>query len=139
MAKKTSAKGFVNAILRRFTREKPELIFQDEVKKISVETSHPQWLIEKWIGDFGLEETARLAAANNETPKLSFRFTAKTTDAIKESLTKENISTEKKYLRELAENGKIYFQDEGSQIVGTQLSYAKAKNFWMFAPRREAK
>ncbi len=45
-AKKTSAKGFVNAILRKFTREKIELEFTDEVEKISVETSHPQWIIE---------------------------------------------------------------------------------------------
>ncbi len=129
MAKKTSAKGFVNAVLRRFTREKIELAFTDEVEKISVETSHPKWLIEKWIADFGLEETAKLAEANNETPKLSFRFTAKTTDAIKESLSKENIEIEKKYLRELAENGKIYFQDEGSQIIGNAVELKEGERF----------
>jgi len=129
MAKKTSAKGFVNAVLRRFTRENVELEFADEVEKISIETSHPKWLIEKWIGDFGLEETAKLAEANNETPKLSFRFTAKTTDAIKESLTAENIEHEKKYLRELAENGKIYFQDEGSQIIGNTVELKENERF----------
>jgi 16S rRNA (cytosine967-C5)-methyltransferase len=47
-AKKTSAKGFVNAVLRRFTREKIELAFADEIERVSVETSHPRWLIEKW-------------------------------------------------------------------------------------------
>ncbi len=129
MAKKTSAKGFVNAVLRRFTRENVELDFTNEVEKISVETSHPKWLIEKWIADFGLEETAKLAEANNETPKLIFRFTAKTTDAIKESITKENISTDKKYLRELAENGKIYFQDEGSQIIGNAVELKEGETF----------
>jgi len=128
-AKKTSAKGFVNAILRRFAREKIELAFADEVEKISVETSHPKWLIEKWIGDFGLEETAALAAANNETPKLSFRYTVKTTDAIKKSLETENIQAEKKYLRELAENGKIYFQDEGSQIIGNAVELKENESF----------
>ncbi len=118
MAKKTSAKGFVNAVLRRFTREKFELEFADEIEKLAVETSHPRWLIEKWISDLGFEETAKLAAANNETPKPSFRFTAKTTGAVKEALENKNIENEKAFLRELAENGKIYFQDEGSQIVG---------------------
>ena len=93
-AKKTSAKGFVNAVLRRATREKIELDFADEIEKLVVETSHPRWLIEKWIADFGFEVTAALAASNNETPKLSFRYTAKTTDAIKKSLESENLDAE---------------------------------------------
>jgi len=116
-SKKTSAKGFVNAILRRFTRENIELKFTDEVERISIENSHPRWLIEKWISDFGIEETEKLAKANNETPKLDFRFTAKTTEAVKKSLEKENIEAEKSFLRELAENGKIYFQEKASQMV----------------------
>ncbi len=129
MAKKTSAKGFVNAILRKFTREKVELEFEDEVEKLAVETSHPKWLIEKWIADFGFDETEKLAASNNETPKLSFRLTAKTTDAVKESLQNENIEIDKKYLRELAENGKIYFQDEGSQMVGNVVDLKENESF----------
>jgi 16S rRNA (cytosine967-C5)-methyltransferase len=129
MAKKTSAKGFVNAILRKFTREKIELEFANEIEKISVETSHPRWLIEKWVGEFGLEETAKLAEANNETPKLNFRLTAKTTEAVKESLQQENIENDKKYLRELAENGKIYFQDEGSQIIANAVELNGNESF----------
>ncbi len=128
-AKKTSAKGFVNAILRKFTREKIELTFKDEVEKLSVETSHPRWLIEKWIADFGFDETCKLAAANNETPKLNFRFTAKTTEAIKSSLENVNIEEEKSYLRELSENGKIYFQDEGSQIVANAVELKENESF----------
>jgi 16S rRNA (cytosine967-C5)-methyltransferase len=116
-AKKTSAKGFVNAVLRRFTREKIELNFIDEIERVSIETSHPRWLIEKWNAQFGAAEAEKLARANNETPNTDFRFTAKTTEAIKNSLAKENIEGEKSYLRELAENGKIYFQDRASQIV----------------------
>jgi 16S rRNA (cytosine967-C5)-methyltransferase len=129
MAKKTSAKGFVNAILRKFTREKIELELANEIEKISVETSHPRWLIEKWIGEFGLEETAKLAEANNETPKMSFRFTAKTTEAVKEFLQKEDLEHDKKYLRELAENGKIYFQDEGSQIIANAVELKGNESF----------
>jgi len=128
-AKKTSAKGFVNAVLRKFTREKIELEFNDEIEKISVETSHPRWLIEKWTKDFGLEETANLAESNNETPRMSFRFTAKTTEAIKKSFENKNLENEKSYLRELAENGKIYFQDEGSQIVGSSVDLKEGESF----------
>lgn len=125
-AKKTSAKGFVNAILRRFQREKIELNFDDEIEKLSIETSHPRWLIEKWIGQFGIDETAKLAIANNQTPKSSYRWTAKTTDAVKKSLEKE---TDAKFLRELAENGKIYFQEEGSQMVGNVVNLKENDKF----------
>ncbi len=36
LAKKTSAKGFVNAVLRRILREKIELKFTDEIERVSV-------------------------------------------------------------------------------------------------------
>ncbi|HEX8637148.1 MAG TPA: methyltransferase domain-containing protein, partial [Pyrinomonadaceae bacterium] len=121
--------GFVNAVLRRFTREKIELSFADQIEKVSVETSHPRWLIEKWTAQFGASETEKLARANNETPRLDFRWTAKTTEAVKNSLQRENLENEKKYLRELAENGKIYFQDAASQLVAKIVDLKPAENF----------
>ncbi|HQU86266.1 MAG TPA: 16S rRNA (cytosine(967)-C(5))-methyltransferase RsmB [Pyrinomonadaceae bacterium] len=127
-AKKTSAKGFVNAILRRFTRENIELSFKDEVERISIENSHPRWLIERWISEFGFEETEKLTKANNETPNLDFRFTAKTTEAVRKSL--ENGETDKKYLFELAENGKIYFQDKASQLVAEVVDLKSSESFF---------
>ena len=45
-AKKTSAKGFVNAILRRAVRELPAVNYADDLERLSVETSHPRWLLE---------------------------------------------------------------------------------------------
>lgn len=128
-AKKTSAKGFVNAILRRVSREKIELKFTDEIERISVETSHPRWLIEKWIGEFGFAETEQIAIANNQTPKMDFRFTAKTSEAIRKSFEQENIENEKAFLRDLAANGKIYFQDEGSQLVGQAVNLQTDERF----------
>ncbi|MGI8466907.1 MAG: 16S rRNA (cytosine(967)-C(5))-methyltransferase RsmB [Pyrinomonadaceae bacterium] len=128
-AKKTSAKGFVNAILRKFTREEIVLDFADEIEKISVETSHPRWLIEKWIRQFGFAETAKLAGANNETPELDFRFTARTTEAVKKSLRRETVENEKNYLRELAANGKIYFQDKASQMVAEAVDLKQNESF----------
>ncbi len=129
LAKKQSATGFVNAILRRATREKFEPKFNDEIERISLETSHPRWLIERWTKNFGIEETEKIAVANNETPKLSFRFTNKTTDAIKKLLENEETKNDRKFLRELAENGKIYFQDEASQIVGQTVALKEDESF----------
>ena len=124
-AKKTSAKGFVNAVLRRFTREKIDLEFADEIEKNSIETSHPRWLIEKWIGQFGFENTEKLAIANNETPKLSYRWTAKTTDETKRRRDEET----RRELFELAEKGEIYFQDEASQMVAKAVNLQSDESF----------
>src|SRR6266508_2619249 len=52
-----SAASFVNAVLRRATREPdydPAATIDDELKKAAVETSHPHWLVERWSSQFGL-------------------------------------------------------------------------------------
>lgn len=128
-AKKTSAKGFVNAILRRATREKIELQFADDVDRISVETSHPRWLIEKWVGQFGKSETEKLAAANNEIPQIAFRMTTRSdgrppvnglpSEYVEGCFIAENIDEN---LLAMAERGEIYFQDEASQMVAASVN-----------------
>src|SRR5207249_2809064 len=72
-SRKSSAKGLVNAVLRKVSRERPNLTFADELERISIETSHPRWLLEKWVAQFGISEVERLAAADNEAPPLTFR------------------------------------------------------------------
>lgn len=126
-AKKTSAKGLVNAVLRRVLREKIELAFDDEIEELAVRTSHPRWLLEKWIGRFGLEDASNLARANNEMPRTAFRPTGKfpgdDSQAIKnfeKSEFVENCFLADKIdarLLEMSEKNEIYFQDEASQMV----------------------
>jgi 16S rRNA (cytosine967-C5)-methyltransferase len=142
-AKKTSAKGFVNAVLRRFTREQVELNYTDEIERVSVETSHPRWLIEKWVEQFGFAETEKLATANNETPDSAFRLTdkadANTADILKklgleitDSEIVENawkVSNSNQMLRLYADEGKIYFQDEGSQLVAQAVNLQDGESF----------
>ena len=126
-AKKTSAKGFVNAILRRATREKPEFSFAGEVDRISVETSHPVWLIEKWITEFGNEQAVAIAHANNEIPETAFRVLGQPTEDVQmlvDSATPSRYAAgcyiarkREDLLLDLASNGLIYLQDEASQLV----------------------
>ncbi len=130
-AKKTSAKGFVNALLRRASKQKPELKFADEIDRISVQQSHPRWLIEKWSSQFGIERAESIATANNQQPVTAFRFTQSTTDADRQSL--ENYPKSEwvdgcfladKNTPELissASDGQIHFQDEASQMVGRSI------------------
>lgn len=130
-AKKTSAKKLVNAVLRRVTREKIAFEYVDEIEKIASETSHPRWLIEKWSAQFGLEEAEKIASANNETPNTVFRLTCKSDENTLNTLNKLNleiteseivqnawkVQNSNEILRSYAEDGKIYFQDEASQII----------------------
>ena len=79
-ARVKSASGFVNAVLRRATREPnydPAADVDDEIEKTSIQSSHPRWLIARWTSQFGFEQAKAIADANNEPAAISFRLTAK--------------------------------------------------------------
>ena len=124
-ARKTSAKGLVNAVLRRVSEGVPLSEYGDELERISVETSHPRWLLEKWTADFGAEEAENLAKANNSQPRAAFRLTARSNAARFGEFEKSELlddcfiaSSGDSNLRAMADAGEIYFQDEASQLVG---------------------
>src|SRR5436190_1210562 len=81
-AKKSSAKGFVNALLRSMQRGHPKLSFENDAERISIESSHPRWLVDKWIAEFGLESAEAICLANNKTPALAFRAIGKEPEPI---------------------------------------------------------
>lgn len=68
--------ALVNAVLRNFLRNRDEI---KEVPKdnpidyISITTSHPKWLVKRWINRFGYDETLELAEANNRIPPIVIR------------------------------------------------------------------
>jgi len=139
-AKKTSAKGLVNAVLRRATREPVKFDLADEIEQVSVETSHPAWLLEKWVGEFGWEEMARLAVANNRIPETAFRFTRNFQHRDRWER-EENIRASEyvdgcfiadgpsDQLRKAAAAGDIYFQDEASQMVAAAVQLRSGSRF----------
>jgi 16S rRNA (cytosine967-C5)-methyltransferase len=143
LARKRSAAGLVNAVLRRAARGETNLEFADEIEKLSIETSHPRWLVEHWTKQFGFEETKKLAAANNETPKLAFRLTKKSDEKTLETLKKLGLEiTESaivadawevlksnEILHLYADEGKIYFQDEASQLAAQTVRLKPNENF----------
>ncbi|HSH35537.1 transcription antitermination factor NusB, partial [Schnuerera sp.] len=68
--------GFVNGILRNFSRNKEKMMLLDEKNRmnlISIKYSHPKWIVERWIEEYGYEFTEKLCIANNLTPKLNIR------------------------------------------------------------------
>lgn len=121
-AKKTSAKSFVNALLRAFERERPELEYTDEWERISIETSHPIWILKKWENAFGRETAIAIARTDNEAPEDFFRATAKSSVENLGDLSKEE-------LRSLAESGEVYFQDKGSQMIADAVALRPGEKF----------
>ncbi|HEX8775955.1 MAG TPA: 16S rRNA (cytosine(967)-C(5))-methyltransferase RsmB [Pyrinomonadaceae bacterium] len=139
-----SAAPFINAVLRRAVREPhydPARDASDPLKRLSVETSHPHWLIERWTNAFGPATAEAFARANNEAPPVAFRIVngrAKGFDVLEElraaggELAASEIVPQgwrirgaSARLRELAGEGLVYIQDEASQLAGHVLG-AKA-------------
>lgn len=69
--------GFVNGILRKFLREEGPVSYPDPdadlISYLAVIGSHPQWLVKRWLEQFGREETQALLKANNEEAPLTLR------------------------------------------------------------------
>ena len=125
-AKKTSAKGFVNAILRRAARELPALSYADDLERLSVETSHPRWLLEKWIGEFGWEEAALIAEANNQVPAQAFRSIDGSPISVGSSIPSKFVDgcfllSRDSDAAQIIGSDDLYFQDEGSQMVAASV------------------
>ncbi len=138
-ARLRSAAPFINAVLRRATREPdydPASGAQNINEKIAFETSHPLWLIERWAAAFGADETRAFALANNLPAPVSFRINTlrAENDVVLQRLRETGVeisasrvapggwrvtggSDGTTLLRALAGEGLIYMQDEASQLV----------------------
>jgi 16S rRNA (cytosine967-C5)-methyltransferase len=76
--------GFVNGVLRNVLRDRERVAGSeppsDSTTALAIEVSHPEWLVRRWIEEFGREEAVALMLANNQKPPLVVRAnTMKTT------------------------------------------------------------
>ncbi len=132
------SQGFTNGLLRNVSRKKDEIELpskeKEGLKYLSVKYSHPEWMIENWIEEFGFEFTETLLQANNERPKLNIRTnTLKTTrdelieklsgiglECKKTEFSKDGIVVDNPMnITETKEfkNGLFQIQDESSMLV----------------------
>lgn len=65
--------GLVSGVLNNFLREKRWVLPQETAKRLSLEYSHPQWLVERWLETLGKEETEALLKWNNSRTPLCVR------------------------------------------------------------------
>ena len=136
-ARKSSARGLVNAVLRAAIKGRPETAFDSELERIAIETSHPQWLLSKWQKDNDADEVENQARSNNEPPPITFRKTIKGKaiefpNNIAESSSVPGCFIAKSFSSELAglsDQGEIYFQEEASQMVAAAVDIRPGDRF----------
>lgn len=130
--------GFVNGVLRSIGRNKDEFMnidVKDKIDFISIKYSHPKWMVERWVKQYGEGFTEELCKKNNERPELNIRVNTLVVnkDELKRKLLDKGfIVRDSKYgvdsliienpirITELEEFKLGYFiiQDESSTLVG---------------------
>lgn len=134
----SGAAKFVNGVLRNIVRNKDNILLPDKANIIeyySIEYSHPTWMVDLWIKDYGVDFTEKLLKANNVAPPLTIRINKLKTDKdeMLNSLNDINITTSSGLLNDEAINikgsssldnmdlfkkGFFQVQDESSMLVG---------------------
>ncbi len=140
--RKSSAAGFVNALLRRIDRERGNLPLPGRpapfstaaaIDYLAVTLSHPRWLAERWLETLGFEAAEAWAEFNNAPAPLTLRAnTLKTTrEALVARLAAHGVSVEparfapdglvvttgQPLTTALFDEGWFFVQDEASQLV----------------------
>lgn len=105
----------------------------NEIERLSIETSHPLWLVKMLNKQYGLEKTIKICHANNEVPYKTARVNLiKTTrdEILKDSLfEKGKLSEDALYYHggniantDYFKKGLLTIQDESSQLVARLLN-----------------
>lgn len=70
--------NLVNAILRNFLRQMKKLEYLEMQlpfrERLSVKYSHPAWMVERWIDQWGIDDTVALCESNNRRPAVNVRI-----------------------------------------------------------------
>lgn len=133
------AKGFVNAVLRKATGSNLHAILPpgpaDDLERLAVELSHPEWLVARWMKNLGAPRTKEILASNQKLsqPDLLVNERRISIEAACEVLLSKEIPFERSPivpnvlriegstsgLRDEIAGGLIYPMDEASVLVAT--------------------
>jgi 16S rRNA (cytosine967-C5)-methyltransferase len=135
-AKKSSAAGLVNAVLRAISRSRAHLPLpppEEAIDYLEITLSHPRWLAHRWCGRFGFADARKWEAFNNTPAPLTIRANRLRTDAASLSKALAGHGVELAPCRfapdafvvqsgnplrtPLAASGMFFVQDEASQLV----------------------
>lgn len=135
-ARKRSAAPFVNAVLRKLStapRIQPENEPANSPESLARSLAHPQWMVERWVREYGLAAAHRICQHNQSIPSTAIRLRARDAE---EQLKQEGIFLTAGSLLKSARIvksgditktwafriGGITIQDEASQLVAALIS-----------------
>ncbi len=75
----SQARGLVNAILRKIqTLELDQILLMvsNPIQRLAIKTSHPEWMLTKWLTRYGSEQVSALCDYNNKAPRTWLRRNA---------------------------------------------------------------
>ncbi|HTV65921.1 MAG TPA: transcription antitermination factor NusB, partial [Bryocella sp.] len=130
-AKKRSAAPFVNAVLRKLTGAEPESPRIPELvdnETLAREYAHPQWLVERWVAQFGMQSARLVCDYDQQVPRTAIRLDDK---ELESELRREGIELAPGTVVNGARiviagdiartrafrDGRVFIQDEASQLV----------------------
>lgn len=131
--------GFINGVLRNIQRNGVREIsgIKDPVKRLSIETSHPEWLVNRWIQQYGFQTTEAICHANLKQKPMSVRIQPLkiSREEAMEELRQEGFTVKPSLFSnqgiliqkgnvlssKLFEQGKLTIQDESSMLVAEVL------------------
>ncbi|MCG3085321.1 16S rRNA (cytosine(967)-C(5))-methyltransferase RsmB [Anoxybacillus sp. LAT_35] len=143
IAKRRGHRGIaslVNGILRSVQRQGLRSLdnIKDESERLAIATSHPVWLVRRWIEQFGFDETKRMCEANNFPPEQTARVNVMraTVEEVIDRLKEEGIEAIPSSIVPIGikitkgnaaktsvfREGLITIQDESSMLVAYALS-----------------
>jgi 16S rRNA (cytosine967-C5)-methyltransferase len=136
-AKKSSAAGLVNAVLRAIAKSRGTLPLPDktdELAYLAVTLSHPRWLASRWLRRLGFADTEAREIFNNTPSPLTLRVNRMKADphSVVDALADVDVEvvaaryapdglivkTGNPLRTPLAHTGMFFLQDEASQLVG---------------------
>lgn len=134
LARKPSAAGLVNAVLRRCNPpEESQAGATDPELDAAALRSLPAWLRDRWMARRGVERTVALARASVATPRVTLRVSAERRDDVRRLLAAQNVVTRLGAYSDSAlivESGRVQaskmfreermaIQDEASQLAAS--------------------
>lgn len=128
-AKKTSAAGLVNAVMRKVKRGlEPGSSSLTSIDAIASSLAHPKWLVERWQAHFGADTARLICEYDQRVPQAALRLSSPEDEA---ALASKGIQLAPGALMKNARvvlggdvaateayrRGRVAIQDEGSQLV----------------------
>lgn len=135
-AKKTSAAGLVNAVMRKIMAQQKSGKPLPVKAGLAARVAHPEWLVQRWIQQFGEDVAQKICEYDQQIPETVLRLTrGEDEDGLRgggvEITPGALMKNARRVIRgdvtatEMFRSGAIAIQDEGSQLVAALVGEGK--------------